>query len=84
MSPLWYKESTMKLFCYNCGAEIIPLSLRRKYCSNSCAQIYRSRIKQRTVSNYFPLFKNIVAASADANEFKQLYQKYFVEAAYEW
>ena len=63
----------MKKFCVHCGDKLF---YRNKYCSDKCANRY-DHSKPRTIQNYFPLFRNIAAESADLDEFKQLYRRYF-------
>lgn len=69
----------MKLFCYNCGEQLITLNGRTKFCSSKCGKEYRASTKARTIANYFPLFKNIVSSSRNLEEFNKQWQKYFKE-----
>lgn len=68
----------MKKFCPRCGDEIIE-PRRSKFCTRYCADKWHRYHKPVTIANYFPLFKNIVAASDTPEEFKELWQKYFGE-----
>ena len=50
---------------------------RRKFCSTQCHWKYYARGKLNTIANNFELFKNIVAASETAQEFKEYWREYF-------
>lgn len=59
--------------CPNCGEPFPSLNPRRKYCCKCCADTFNKRIKPRTISNAFAVFKNITKHSANYDQFKQLW-----------
>ena len=64
----------MKNICLYCGN--YKSSTRKYYCSTACGEKLWRR-NPCTVKKHFDIFKNLVAAAENYDEFKKLYKKYF-------
>ena len=67
----------MKQICLMCGEPVISLSPRKKFCSEVCCRKFHKKPKPFLISKSFKIFKNIVAVAETAEEFKNLYRRYF-------
>ena len=68
----------MKRICLFCGDEIISGSQRKYYCSYECnKRMHNRRTLGISLEKDFDLFKHIVEASENAEEFYELYGRYF-------
>ena len=63
----------MKNICLYCGC---ATWFNRRYCCSECSQ-EMFKITPCTVKKHFDIFKNLVAAAENYDEFKKLYTKYF-------
>ena len=74
----------MKRICLICGDEIISGSRKKFYCSQECNRAMNRRLSNRRTYGRklnlhadFNIFKHIVEASENTEEFYELYEKYF-------
>ena len=64
----------MKNICLYCGD--YKSSTRKYYCSTACGVRMKNRMPC-VIKPDFDIFKNLVAAAENYDEFKELYTKYF-------